>query len=185
MAHYMKVKRRRRRCLGCRQLFVPDPRNHYHPRWCSEPGCQHARQQADQHPWRSRPENRDYFWGAAHVDRVKTWRQKHPGYWKRPPKSAKGTLQELCPSQPSEEQKVNPSLVVGALQEVLSTQHPMIVGLISMLTASTLQEDIVATGRRLIAKGQEILGMVPRTPLNHNEQNTPGSGALAPAPAPV
>lgn len=147
----MKVKRRRRRCLGCKQLFVPDPRNHYHQRWCSDPACQHARQQANQHPWRRRPENRDYFRGAAHVDRVKGWRQKHPGYWKRPAKSAKGTLQELCQSQRPEQQLVKPGLAARTLQEVLSTQHPMIVGLISMLTASTLQEDIVATGRRLIA----------------------------------
>jgi hypothetical protein len=38
---------------------------------------------------------------------------------------------------------------------------PLFVGLISMLAGSTLPEDIATSTRRLVAKGHDILGMVP------------------------
>lgn len=40
-------------------------------------------------------------------------------------------------------------------------QTPLFVGLISMLAGSTLQDDIAVTARQLVAKGHDILGMVP------------------------
>jgi hypothetical protein len=38
-------------------------------------------------------------------------------------------------------------------------QPAMVVGLISMMTGSTLQEDIALTTRLLLRKGQDILAM--------------------------
>ncbi len=45
--------------------------------------------------------------------------------------------------------------------KVLS-EYPLVVGLISLFTGSTLQDDIAETSRRLVARGHDILGMVPR-----------------------
>ena len=44
-----------------------------------------------------------------------------------------------------------------ALQEVLSAQPAVLIGLIAHLTDSPLQEDIVRSTRRLLQLGQDIL----------------------------
>jgi hypothetical protein len=66
------------------------------------------------------------------VKRVQAWRKAHPGYWKK------------------NSQRV-------ALQDDCLPRDPLLLGLISTLANSTLQEDIAATCRHLINKGGEIL----------------------------
>jgi hypothetical protein len=46
-----------------------------------------------------------------------------------------------------------------ALQDLFSMQPAMVVGLISMMTGSALQEDIAATAGVLLRKGRDILEM--------------------------
>jgi hypothetical protein len=160
-AHLMSARLVRRKCRHCRQLFVPDPCNRYHQRFCSAPACQRASKAQSQRRWLAKPENRDYFCGPENVRRVQQWRAAHPGYARKRGSKAVGPLQEVLPLQPTENKPLRPKLTPPPLQEVLSLQHPFVVGLISMLTHSTLQEDIVGTSRRLLAKGCDILGMVP------------------------
>ncbi len=181
----MMRKRRRRRCLCCKELFDPDPRSRYHQRFCSQAACQSASKALSQACWRTKPANQNYWRGSAEVERVRAWRKAHPGYWKKQASQAERTLQEDCSAQAAEPKELKPNLVPGPLQEDSFTQHPLLIGLISMLTTSTLQEDIASTRRRLIARGHEILGMVPGTRSNSDEQKTPGSGALAPTPQPI
>jgi hypothetical protein len=182
----MKVHHRRRKCRHCKQLFVPDPRNRYHQRFCSQPRCQQVRKATQQRVWSQRPVNRDYWRGPEEVERVRQWRRAHPGYWKRGAKRTSDALRVVSSSEAALAQSVKPDLVEGALQVVSTLQPPWVVGLISLVTGATLQADIVATHRRLVARGQEILGMVPGTAReNHDAQTTPGTGGLAPTPAPV
>ncbi len=181
----MKCQRRRRRCLCCKQLFLPDSRSRYHQRFCSQANCQQASKALSQARWRAKAANQDYWRGPEEVQRVRAWRKAHPGYWKRPVPSGEGTLQEDCLPQVVEPEQLSLKLAPAPLQEDSLTQHPLMVGLISMLTTSTLQEDIASTRRRLIARGHEILGIVPGTHRTHDEQKTPGSGAFAPTPQPV
>jgi len=182
----MKVLHRRRKCTHCKQLFVPDPRSRYHQRFCSQPRCQQVRKAAQQRVWCQRPANRDYWRGPEEVKRVRQWRRKHPGYWKRGRKKTSTALQVVSSIQPAVAQSVKPELAEGALQVLSPLQPPWVVGLISLVTGSTLQADIVAIHRRLVARGQEILGMEPGTLREHHDaQTTPGPGALAPTPAPV
>jgi hypothetical protein len=47
----------------------------------------------------------------------------------------------------------------STLQDVCILDHPAFIGLISMLTQSTLQEDIASTTRKLEARGRDILGL--------------------------
>ena len=56
--------------------------------------------------------------------------------------------------------------ISDALQDVLVMQPAVMVGLISMMTGSALQEDIAATTRALLSKGQDILG---RRLWSHND----------------
>jgi hypothetical protein len=86
------ARRRRPKCKCCRRLFVPDPRNLRHQCYCSQPLCRAASKAASQDRWLARPQNQDYFRGPDHVARVKDWRARHPGYWRkasRPPTAFK------------------------------------------------------------------------------------------------
>ena len=51
------MKRRRRKCLNCGQLFRPDPRSARHQRYCSTPPCRKASKAASQTRWLSKPQN--------------------------------------------------------------------------------------------------------------------------------
>ena len=73
----------RRKCKCCQRLFRPDPRNRRHQRYCAAPRCRAASKAASQARWLSAPENQDYFRGPVNVARVRTWRSRHPGYWRK------------------------------------------------------------------------------------------------------
>lgn len=181
----MPSQRRRRRCFCCKELFHPDPRSRCRQRFCSKADCQKASKALSQARWRVKSGNQDYWRGAEQVERVGSWRKAHPGYWKKKAPQAESTLQDDCPTQAIGPEQLKLELTPALLQEDSFTEHPLMVGLISMLTTSTLQEDIASTRRRLIARGHEILGVVPGTRLHSHEQKTPGSGAPAPTPQPV
>lgn len=48
-------------------------------------------------------------------------------------------------------------LPAGALQDILSAQHIVLLGLIANFTGSALQDDIAITVRRLLQLGQDVL----------------------------
>jgi hypothetical protein len=156
----MSVKPRRRKCLGCKQVFTADYRNGHHQRYCAKPLCRQAGKRASQRRWRRKPENRTYDCGPHRVRQVREWRQQHPAYWK--PK-----CQPILDSQPTEAKSVNPEQrsrnvpppVLLPLRDVCLEQNPAFVGLIAMVTGSTLREDIAATTRKLLLQGQNILGL--------------------------
>jgi hypothetical protein len=183
----MKPEARRCKCLHCQKLFVPDYRNRGRQKYCSIPECQQVSKRARQQRWLSKPENRDHFRGAENVHRVQEWRRAHPGYWKRSPRRAVGTLQDACSAQPVAIEEVAPVALPEAcpstLQDVCQAQAPLIVGLISKFTDCTLQDDIVLFVRRLIAKGQDILDQPSSRSTKENtiydEQKDPASGPFA------
>jgi hypothetical protein len=114
---------------------------------------------------------------------VQEWRKVHPGYSRKKTEP----LQERLSGQGFENTEVKPCLVrvdpsfAGALQDVLSAQPTVLIGLISHLTGSALQDDIAITARRLQKLGSDIL--------NGPIQNTGGiydqkASHLPPAHAP-
>ncbi len=74
---------RTRKCQQCKTVFVPDPHCVKRQRYCSAPACRQASKAASHQRWRQKPANRDYFTGPTQVERVRAWRQAHPGYWRR------------------------------------------------------------------------------------------------------
>jgi hypothetical protein len=88
-------RKRRRKCLCCGDLYMPDKRNAHHQRYCRKAACRKASRQASQRRWLARPANRDYHCGAAPAARVRAWRQGHPGLRRR----KESALQDLLPSQ--------------------------------------------------------------------------------------
>lgn len=149
-------KRRRRKCLHCQQLFRPDPRNLRHQRYCSEAACRCASKAASQRRWLDKPENRDYFHGPEQVARVQRWRAEHPGYWRQVALKA-DALQDDSSAQAVDKQKESSPLVPPALQELLSAQPLVLIGLIAHLTDAALQEDIVFQSHRLQQLAVEVL----------------------------
>jgi hypothetical protein len=116
------------------------------------------------------------------------WRQSHPGYWRKRQPSSQGTQAVAAqPANPDQSSCNVPSGLPGTLQDYCLAQDPAFVGLISMMTGSTLQEDIDRTARQLLAKGRDILGLIdlekPFTlPLSYDPQTAPASGSAPPDP---
>ena len=149
------MKRGRGKCLCCGEIFRPDPRNRRHQRYCSKPACQRASHAASQRRWLSKPENRDYFRGPIHVARVQGWRRDHPGYARRRSPPSRAPLQDVLRAQGVDSSSQSAGL---ALQEIISAQPLVLLGLIAHFTDSALQDDIVLSSRRLIELGQDVLG---------------------------
>jgi hypothetical protein len=139
------------KCLCCRDDFTADPRNRHHQKFCSKPACRQASKRRSQQAWLAKPDNRDHFRGLANTERVRQWRQRHPGYWRRCKPKPEGTLQEVCPQQVPDLQwlgEADPQdLFRRTLQDLCLTQAPLLVGLLSQMVDSPLQEDIVGFAR--------------------------------------
>lgn len=152
-------KIKKKKCRHCRRLFVPDHRNWKKQNYCQKGLCRKASKKASQKKWLSKPENKDYFRSSDNVERVQKWREETPEYWKRTNHST--TLQDLLIVQPIENKSnidiKNAQTQTHALQDLLMAQSPVIIGLISNLTGSALQDDIANTLLRMQQFGQEIL----------------------------
>ena len=150
---------RKRKCLHCREFFMPDTFNGWHQRYCGKPQCRLASKAASQQRWLRSEKGLGYFQGPENVMRVKLWRAVHPGYSQRKGSKSPKAVQDIAPAQPVEKQKDTHVSAVAALQDVALLQPALIIGLISSLTGLTLQDDIVATSRQFILSGQDILGV--------------------------
>ncbi len=127
-------------------------------KFCSHPACRKASKAFSQAKWVTSEKGKDYFKGSEHTERVKTWRKKHPGYWKRRGPLAQEPLQETISGQPPDKEEVKRHLAEHALQDQLFMQPAVIVGLIAHLAGFTLQDEIDAFARELQHRGSDILG---------------------------
>ena len=164
----MSHKVTRRKCRCCRKFFVPDYRNDTRQQYCSAPACRLASKAASQRRWLGKPGSRACFHSSTRLEKIQAWRKAHPGYWRQQKPSSQGTQatgnKQLNPEQGS----CNvPDRDLRTLQDPCPIQPSEFVGLISMLTGSTLQEDIEATRRHLLLRGRNILGIE----LPENERN--------------
>ena len=144
------------KCPHCQQLFIPDARNASRQRYCSKPACRKHSKADSQRRWLQKPENRDYFRGAEHVERVKRWRAAHPGYWRRAKRSPVA-LQDPLIAQAAVNIANKHQAPKDALQDVLILQPAVMVGLIAQLTGCALQDDIARAARRMQQLGNDIL----------------------------
>ncbi|MFH2059537.1 MAG: hypothetical protein ABIJ59_11630 [Pseudomonadota bacterium] len=150
----------KKKCRHCRRLFVPDPRNIEKQIYCRKPACKEASKKAGHKKWLSKPENKNYFKGSEHVERVRAWRKKNPDYWKRP--KLQTALQDHLNAQDTENTRDSDRKNVIALQDLLLAQPPVIIGLISNFIGSPLQDDIANTLLAMQQSGQDILCLQPQ-----------------------
>ena len=175
------------KCLNCKAFYIPDRRNLHHQRYCAELGCQAESKRQSQRRWLAKSANQNYFRGLENSRRVGEWRAKHPGYARKKAEPPDKPLQDVCIPQPPQAEEVSEQKTSHALQDLFPMQVALVVGLISTMTGSVLQEDISATSRVLIRKGQDILGWVPvaGSPLTAYENQTnsfPRTAAARAAP---
>jgi hypothetical protein len=142
----------RRKCKSCLKLFRPHPRSLGRQQYCSAALCKRASKAASQARWLAKPENRDYFRHPVHVARVREWRARNVG---------SDGLQELKVAQvidpESETNNFAMRSLQGTLQEIITAQPAVLLGLIAHLVGTPLQKDIVPVARRLLRMGQDIL----------------------------
>ena len=129
----------RRKCMCCKKLFRPDPRNRRHQSYCSAPTCKAASKTASQAP-----------------PRVKAWRSRHPSYWREDRRSG-SALQENSMAQPADSTVKTGETANSPLQDVLTAQPAVLIGLIAHIVGTPLQDDIVRATGRLLRLGQHIL----------------------------
>lgn len=189
-----KVRHRKRinkrKCQVCKEYYFPDFRNVRHQKTCSKRECRKARRAASQHKWSRKPENRDYWKGPHHVKRVQNWRKQNPGYGaKTKPRKPPSSLQDDCFPELAHNKEDTSLIMNPPLQDLLIEQHALIVGLISLISGSTLQDDIGQQTREILQRGQDVLGTVNRVPgaltkhredSNEDKQTSPVSGTAPP-----
>jgi hypothetical protein len=147
----------RRKCKCCLKLFRPDPRNRRHQRYCSTPDCRRASKSASQARWLAQQENHDYFRGPVHLARSRAWRARL-GYWRKSP------CPRTAPKDVSTTQTIGSIGKTGIftrspLQDFVTAQPVVLIGLIAHLVATPQQDEIVRTTDRLLRLGQDILAM--------------------------
>lgn len=155
-----------RQCLCCKEPFKADARNIRHQKYCSAPICRKTSKAASQRLWLAKPGNENYHCGPVAVARVSDWQKAHPEYRERQ-KIKRGTaLQDHCNMQPSEStpeplilpvsEEFSVLPVCPALQDFITTQPYVFVGLIAHFFNLTLQDDIANTTRSLQKLGEDI-----------------------------
>src|SRR6266496_4692552 len=105
----MKPPQARRKCLNCKELFLPDYRNAQRQCYCLKADCRKARKRESQRAWLAKPENQNYFRDEKNAERARNWQEEHPGYWKNTARYRRRTLQDGCSAQipaRSEERRV-------------------------------------------------------------------------------
>lgn len=175
------------KCLNCKEFFRPDYRNRGRQQYCQTPDCRTVSKADSQRRWNAKTENENYFRGPENCRRVREWRERHPGYWRNKKPADEDALQEACSEQPIEPEAVAPPEPSHALQDLCFMQPAVLVGLISTMTGSTLQEDIVKSARSFLARGHDILGIPPEAAFfpSHENKTRPLSRTAAARAAPV
>jgi hypothetical protein len=167
---------RKRKCKHCQTFFDPAPRNIGRQHYGSQPPCRQASKTASQRRWLHKPTNLDYFSGPAHGERVRPWREAHPGYGRRqaPPASpSSDALQEPFVPQALETQQVAQHVEREALQASFFMQPTVLVGLIAPFTGLSFQDASALTARRLQPVGRDILPGAPHATGGPQDAQTP------------
>ncbi len=153
----MAKQMRMRKCKNCHVFFPPNPRNAWHQQYCFKPECRKASKAASRRKWLMKEENRDHFRGPENVQRVQEWRKSHPGYWRSKTLGKEEALQDLLPDKTLKNPSLETPLPKAPLQDLLSSQTLVVIGLIAHLTGCALQDHIALTAHRLQQLGADIL----------------------------
>ena len=143
----------KRQCVYCKKKFTSDPYNAYHQEYCTSLACRQVSRQVSSKKYRDKQKYNVEFRQEEHK-RVKAWREKNPGYWKRnenEKNSEKNSaLRDFASGQIDRE--------ITALRDLLNFQQTVFKGVISQMTGA-LRDNIGSEIRFFYDKGKEISDM--------------------------
>lgn len=160
-AQFPRKRRRRRKCICCGELYMPDCRHFRDQKFCSKPECRVESKRRSQRRWLRSAKGAEYRDPEENKRRVREWREAHPGYSRLTAGRKSRALQEMNNPQVVDKKQVTHSLIAEALKDSSFAEPAMAVGLIAVLTGSASQEMIAPVVQRSLFLGREILGMDP------------------------
>ena len=181
----MRRPLRPRKCKHCRPFLHPDPRRTKRQHSCAQPACRQASKAASQRRWLRPPDNRDDFRGPAQVERVRPWRQAHPGDGRRQRSRTPEALQDDSMRQETPPQRLGDGLISNACQDAFVMPPTMFVGLLAPRPGLTFHADIATTARQLHQVGRDMLARTPLYPGGRPEAPTPHGVGQTSASAPA
>jgi hypothetical protein len=149
-------RREHRKCKSCLKLFRPDPRSRGRQLHCSAPLCKRASKAASQARWLAKPENQGYFRDPWHISRVREWQAQNGSSWRKASKT-RIALQDVRMAQATDTANKTGIPATSPLQEIITAQPAVLIGLIAHIVGTPLQDDIVYAARRLLRLGQDII----------------------------
>jgi len=168
-------------CAACGAIFIPEYRAAGRQRYCDRPACRKISRHESQRRWLAKADNHAYHSGPEHSARVSAWRAAHPGYGQSKPAVSKNL--GPTPTVPSLRSLLAGFALqdsCGALQNSWSPQVVALIGLISRLRGSALQDIIAGELIDLMLAGHAILGDLPGPILSAKQPPPPGVNPRAP-----
>jgi hypothetical protein len=152
-------KKTTRPCAHCGDRFNINPRVGTRHRFCAKPECMRASRVHARKRWLRKNGGRKYFGGKQNTDRVRTWRNRHPRYWRRKTRLRRVKLSGFVLTR-----RLSSMLRYVALQDTIDTHLALKIGIISHLSGATLQDTIAREMKRLMMRGNAILrGRKPKS----------------------
>jgi hypothetical protein len=139
-------------CVHCEQRFNINPRLGARHRYCAKPDCMRASRANARKRWLRKNGGRKYYGGKENTDRVRTWRQQHPRYWRRETRVQRSRRHGFVLTK-----RLASVLRYVALQDSIDTHLALTIGIISHLSGAALQDTIAKELRRLMLRGHAIL----------------------------
>lgn len=145
-------------CAHCGHRFHINPRVGRRHRFCAKPECRRISRAKARKRWLKKNGGRRYFDGDDNAERVRSWRKRNPGYWRR-----ESRAQAAKPKKFTLTKRLAAALRFVALQDSIDSDLALKIGIISELCGATLQDTIARELRRLMLRGDAILrGKQPR-----------------------
>ena len=135
-----------------------NPRVGKRHRFCAKAECIKTSRLVARKRW-LRKGGRQYFGGSVDTQRVRTWRQMNPKYWRRRSRIRRRRRSDYVLTK-----RLAATLRYVALQDLIDTHLALKIGIISELTGAALQDTIAKEIRRLMLRGHAILrGKTPKS----------------------
>lgn len=151
------IRSNKKKCKHCKEFFIPDPRNASRQQYCSKLECRKASKAASQKRWLAKPENKDYFRGDEHKNRVYEWRKKNPGYRKSKTPKTENVFKDSLKTEPPDNKNEKSQITRDVLQDSLMEQKHVLVGFLSTFTGNVLQDSIDETIIYMRQLGKDIM----------------------------
>ncbi|MEN9404073.1 MAG: hypothetical protein RL091_2776 [Verrucomicrobiota bacterium] len=136
------------KCAHCGRKFPVNPRLGKRHRYCGYAECRRVAKAGSQQRWLNRPENSGYFKGPGNAMRVRLWRAANP---KRKGSNPQRVAQRFMTP------RLSTALKACGVQDLNERQLALMLGMVSTLARTSVQEAIARKIRQLMFAGYAVL----------------------------